>query len=430
VKTGRNALSEFDSQVAPFTSPLKHAIVDKMELHNPKYHWVKYLTEINIERDDIISYSVIARALIFDQATRNYQTTYGSKCGKWKISRDGIEAKLKELGGFCFTKNKKGDFSCWAWENSAVTIYCPKKNVDVNFNWITGDTKLVEAFLALEQEIEPAPAPEGQVYVLVPSSCGITRTSIGLGSCPLNRENYRPEVIKDYDKIVEDLKSKDPLGRLVIFSGPTGTGKTYLVRALLDSLPDVVFLLLPSNMTSSMSGPEILSALISASEDNKCDCSECSEDEDDSDCLLTPATIKAASSLSHHSKKRTIALVVEDADNCLASRVSENVSAISAVLNLSDGIIGNCLDLRIICTTNQDIREIDAALLRRGRLSKHVEVNELDVSQAKEIYKKVGGTLEQKWDKKFYALSDVYAMAKNREPIELEPSKPTIGFQK
>ena len=408
-----------------------------MELHNPKYPWFKYLCEINIEREDTLSYSVIARSIIYDQVARDYQTTYGSKCGKWKISGDEIKTRLKDLGGFCFTKNKKDEFSCWAWANSAVTIYCPKKNVDVNFNWISGDPKLIEAFLALEQEIEPAPAPEGQVYVLVPSSCGITRTSIGLGSCPLNRNNYRPEVIKDYDKIVEDLKSKDPLGRLVIFSGPTGTGKTYLVRALLDSLPDVMFLLLPSNMTSSMSGPEILAALISASEDGKCECSECSEGEDerDADFFANPQT-KSVSvnpsypSISGHSKKRTIALVVEDADNCLASRVSENVSAISAVLNLSDGIIGNCLDLRIICTTNQDIREIDSALLRRGRLSKHIEVNSLDVSQAKDVYQKVGGTLEQEWDKKFYALSDVYAMAKNREPIELEPKKPTIGFQK
>jgi hypothetical protein len=405
-----------------------------MELHNPKFAWSRYLTEINIEREEILSYSVIARALIFDQVNRNYQITYGSKCGKWKISGDEIKARLKTLGGFCFTKNKKDDYSCWAWENSAVTLYCPKKNTDVNFNWISGDPKLIEAFLALEQEIEPAPAPEGQVFVLVPSGGGITRTSIGLGSSPLNRDNYRPEVLKSFDKIVEDLKSKDPLGRLAIFSGPTGTGKTYLVRALLDTLPNVMFLLLPSNMTSSMSGPEILAALISASEDNKCDCPACSDKEDNDwvpfDQFYTKPGQPELPHISNHSKQRTIALVIEDADNCLVNRESENVSAISAVLNLSDGIIGNCLDLRIICTTNQDVGRIDSALLRRGRLSQHIEVNLLDVDHAQKVYQKVGGTLEQKWDKKFYALSDVYAMAKNREPIELETPKPTIGFQK
>ena len=91
-----------------------------MELHNPKYPWFKYLCEINIERnDELFSYGILARALIFDQVARDYQTTYGAKCGKWKISGDEIKTRLRALGGFCFTKNKKDDYSCWAWANCA-----------------------------------------------------------------------------------------------------------------------------------------------------------------------------------------------------------------------------------------------------------------------------------------------------------------------
>jgi SpoVK/Ycf46/Vps4 family AAA+-type ATPase len=125
--------------------------------------------------------------------------------------------------------------------------------------------------------------------------------------------------------------------------------------------------------------------------------------------------------------RRTIALVIEDADSCLSSRDTDNISAISSILNLSDGIIGNCLDLRIIATTNQESQDIDSALLRTGRLSSHIEVNLLDSEQAREIYGKLGGK-PRLFREKFYSLSDVYAMAKDEEPEEKKPYKNKIGF--
>jgi len=404
-----------------------------------QYPWFKFFPVIHVDREEQLSADLISRALIFDQLERHYQIVYGNKTGKFKSPKEVIIKKIEVLGGKCLVKNKKETYYTYAWDRAALSLFYPTKNHDSNISWKSGDHLLTQSLKDLEKELDSTPEPEGQVYVLVPCSTGITRTSIGLGSCPISRENYRPEVLTGYDQVVKDLKSKDPLGRLTIFSGPTGTGKTYLIRALLEDLPEVMFLLLPSSMTSTMSGPEILSALIEASETNKCDCPGCKPPNEDGDedevenygdflKPSSPPTFPGDKKIDLKHKKRTLALVIEDADSCLSSRASDNISAISAVLNLSDGIIGNCLDLRIIATTNQEFKNIDSALLRTGRLSAHVEVNLLDVGQAQRIYENLNGP-PITWTKKFYALSDIYAMSKNQIPETLT-TKPTIGFQK
>jgi SpoVK/Ycf46/Vps4 family AAA+-type ATPase len=180
-------------------------------------------------------------------------------------------------------------------------------------------------------------------------------------------------------------------------------------------------------MADTLTGPELLQALISESEDM---------------VVSRPVRYRAFPRDKNPETKgfdsetvlpkKTMVLVIEDADRCLTSRGSDNISAISAILNLSDGIIGNLLDLRIVCTTNAEIDNIDAALMRSGRLSARIEVNLLDVEQAKVIYTRVGGTQEQVWDKKYYSLSDVYALAKGKvieeSPGQGNSRKQKVGF--
>ncbi len=47
-------------------------------------------------------------------------------------------------------------------------------------------------------------------------------------------------------------------------------------------------------------------------------------------------------------------LIVEDADECLVQRGSDNMSTIASVLNISDGILGSILDVRVLATTNAE----------------------------------------------------------------------------
>ena len=53
---------------------------------------------------------------------------------------------------------------------------------------------------------------------------------------------------------------------------------------------------------------------------------------------------------------------MEDADATLATRQIDNVGRLSDLLNMSDGILGEMADLRIIATTNAKSTEIDEAV--------------------------------------------------------------------
>ncbi len=92
--------------------------------------------------------------------------------------------------------------------------------------------------------------------------------------------------------------------------------------------------------------------------------------------------------------KEPTVLVIEDADHCLSPRDKDNLNAISALLNLSDGIIGSLLDLRVVATTNVKDEEIDPALFRKGRLSAHVNIKNLSEEQARKVWRNIGGPPE------------------------------------
>ncbi|CAF3902429.1 unnamed protein product [Rotaria sp. Silwood1] len=64
-------------------------------------------------------------------------------------------------------------------------------------------------------------------------------------------------------------------------------------------------------------------------------------------------------------------LIVEDAEHIILDRKQETFlpkQAVSNLLNLSDGLLGDAMHQQIICTFNCDVQAIDPALLRDGRL--------------------------------------------------------------
>jgi hypothetical protein len=282
--------------------------------------------------------------------------------------------------------------------------------VTVNFDLLDKVRSIVDKY--------PKKSNDGSVSVLLSGPAGLYSQSIGVGGVELQRDNYTQDTLLGYDSIVRDLLNKNPLGRLSIIDGPPGTGKTFIVRGLLNDVKSAKFLILPSNAAEEMSGPNILSALIDLSSSNR------------ENFLNTPETPKM-----DDKGDGPVVLIIEDADRCLSVRKSDNVSAISTILNLSDGIIGNLLDLRIICTTNAEVGEMDSALLRPGRLSARIDAGLLPKEKAIEVFSRITkdakDTPNVSWDDKFYSLAQVYAMAKGKTETQQFPqpkSKRTVGF--
>jgi len=369
--------------------------------------WWKYAIENGVVTSSSIYESSIAEVFLSFQASENglccfYEYThnieYKYENKKQQEILDILHKKLLKTGGILSNKSKYHSVYFW------TTAYL--KLSEDSITLLSTDPQLFYLINSIiSKYTKEQVKPEGKVFVLLPTQSGLQSTSIGLGAIPLIRENYRQDVLEGYDRAVKDLQAKDPLGRLFIFDGPPGTGKTYLIRALLNDLPNLKFLILPSNMMSSLTGPELLAAIINAADEGR--------------------------PIGEKRKTQPIALIIEDADSCLSSRSSDNISAISSILNISDGIVGNLLDLRIICTTNAEIENIDKAILRTGRLSARVEVGLLEPSQAKAVYQRLDGKENVDFtEKKFYTLSDVYALAKGCPDAVLQNNKEKrkVGF--
>lgn len=117
---------------------------------------------------------------------------------------------------------------------------------------------------------------------------------------------------------------------------------------------------------------------------------------------------------------RKLVVILEDADDALMTRESDNRDKVSAILNLSDGMLSDFLCLHVICTINCTAADIDQALLRPGRLVSHRVFKRLDFSQATALASSLGKTLPPAQD---YSLAEVFA----EEQTEVV-HRPRMGF--
>jgi hypothetical protein len=195
----------------------------------------------------------------------------------------------------------------------------------------------------------------GQIYLLRYQGGEFNIGHLGKVGIPLIRENYSETVLAKYDHVVADLSSKEPCGRLIIMSGEPGCGKTWMLRGLFCDVPEAKFVWISPDSISRINSPEMLPDLKDA---------------------LTQFN-------------GPVVLIAEDADSCLLPRMGDNMSLLQSMLNATDGIIGQLLDIRIICTTNAAEYTMDKAVVRPGRLCRHIPVPKLIPSHAQRVFERL-----------------------------------------
>jgi SpoVK/Ycf46/Vps4 family AAA+-type ATPase len=172
--------------------------------------------------------------------------------------------------------------------------------------------------------------------------------------------------------------AEKPKGRLLVLEGPPGTGKSYFIRNIVTSCAQKAnFILLDYKSASSVSGAELLNVLLNFQN-------------------------------SHESYP--LVFIIEDADHFLHARDENNINVISSLLNMTDGILGDALDLRIIASTNISLNNIETALTRNGRLLEHLSFESLTPERAQKLYFSL--TNQEKEFSKPIPLCDIYAFTK------------------
>lgn len=324
-------------------------------------------------------------------------------CGRPNSGVDVFLSKIDELGGRVVRKsNSKTDGSeiLIVWPHGAMFIdYDDEGHFGIQTR--TNDKAFFDKVSSLTKDELVDTPPKGKVYVAVQSEFGLIFESLyGIAGQKIERGNYTNEVLEGYDRILEDFRNKNPLGRLVVLNGPPGSGKTTMVKAAIADADNCLFIVVPPDMLRELGSPAVLPSLIEL----------------------------------RRSKGENVPLVfiVEDADRVLTTREDGDMSSISAVLNLCDGILGSLLDIRVIATTNQERINIDSALMRKGRLSANLEILPLKYDQALEVLRRLSGPDAVLPKKDSYSLAELYGISKDGSALAtgtVEKKKPkAMGF--
>lgn len=191
---------------------------------------------------------------------------------------------------------------------------------------------------------------DSYISVVVSERNGLSLTSLKVKKpkCSIHK-NYNEDLVELHEHIVKSLRRKDCSG-LTLFHGVPGTGKSTYIRYLISFVNKKV-IFLPPKTAGNLDDPQLTGLLTE-----------------------NPDTI----------------IVIEDAEDLLVSRDSGNNSAISMLLNLTDGLLGASLGIQFICTFNTHLNNIDKALLRKGRLTTLYEFRPLTELKSKELLNDLG----------------------------------------
>ena len=207
------------------------------------------------------------------------------------------------------------------------------------------------------------------IYLVVQTRTGFDLEEFDIKNPKIDLElNYGENFADVNKKIVTELSKKKNKG-LVLLHGEPGTGKTTYIKWLVGQLnknKKVIFV--PPFLTESITSPEFI-----------------------------PFLARYTDSV----------LVIEDAERVVSDRVSGSGSSIgvSNILNMTDGIMGDVMNIQIICSFNMHRNKIDPALLRKGRLIAEHKFDTLDVKSTNNLLKHLG---HEQTSTKSMTLADIY----------------------
>lgn len=176
-------------------------------------------------------------------------------------------------------------------------------------------------------------------------------------------KNYNDDFLAENEVIKKFVEAESESG-LLILHGDKGTGKSTYIRHLISTNPEKKFVYIPANLVSMLSQPNFSSFLMT---------------------------------LQDH------VIILEDCEEAIKDRKSNgSPAAVSLLLNMTDGLLSDGLGLKFICTFNDDVKNIDSALLRRGRLISKYEFKALATDKANALLEELYG---EKFDKGEYEIS-------------------------
>ena len=158
-------------------------------------------------------------------------------------------------------------------------------------------------------------------------------------------QNYNDD-LQEVDEVIQRSIGEKKSG-LILLHGIPGTGKTSYIKSLLARHEKSKFIFIPNDFVQEILQPQFMTFLL---------------------------------------QHRDSILVIEDAEKVIMSRQNSGQnSVVSTILQITDGLFSDYLNIKIICTFNTDVSRIDQALFRKGRMIAFYEFKELSEEKARKL---------------------------------------------
>lgn len=281
-------------------------------------------------------------------------------------------------------------------ENTDVTMYCSAFKSSMVVEVFVGSNeekdKFFDIFKAVNALYEPMEEEHvNKFYMITHDGNSLDLLEYDIKKSKIENFNieimYNDDFVEVDEKIKRELNSDGGMNGIVLLHGIYGSGKTTYIRHLISQLNKRV-IYMPPDMASQLAAPSFFNFIRNY-----------------------PDSI----------------LVIEDAETILKRRIEGGTAAISNLLNLSDGIMGDALNIQVVCTFNADIDEIDEALLRPGRLIANYYFDTLTKDKTEKFVKYVYGE-DAEPTKPTMTVAEVYNMNEKQYNSEKPKRKYGIGF--
>lgn len=302
----------------------------------------------------IVCFDKIASTMLFDTPLEESKENMATVLETLNLNSQKLEVVYKNWN----TENaKNADLS-----NDFPNQYLLKSNTKKLLVWLSLDYEQLKVdFLYDNSDMD--------LEQWVISTNHTLRTKFGLNRTPVFKvlsregggffteevrtEGFESDIPKMYNddfieinEIIEESLAIDKAG-LILLHGAPGTGKTSYIKNLIKKHEKKSFIFIQNEFINELLHPDFISFLL---------------------------------------KHKNSILVIEDAEKVLMSREQMNeTSVVSTILQLTDGLFSDYLNIKIICTFNTSIDKIDKALLRKGRMIAYYEFQALMPKKANEI---------------------------------------------
>jgi hypothetical protein len=223
-----------------------------------------------------------------------------------------------------------------------------------------------------------------EINLVVESSGGMELKAMEIKREKLDLDLFYGDDFKQIDEVIRKRLNQKKDKGIILLHGLPGAGKTTYLRHLIGKIRKRVLFLSPS-VAGKLMNPDFIDLLI----DN-------------------PNTV----------------LIIEDAENIIMDRKQNSGSAVSNLLNISDGLLADFLNVQIICTFNNSLTLIDQALMRKGRLIAKYEFGKLSVEKSRRISRHFG------FDTVINKPMTIAEIANQHEKEQAATTIETIGFRR